>query len=129
MILGARTICLSALLLLLGACGDDDADLTATTTTAPHSFAPTVPPELAGEGVVEDDRCNPAAAVLDDDAYGLMSVLGNLDVGSGPSDSIQCTFALVGRQPQEGDVIAQTFEVTASGEVIEGESKTFPPNE
>lgn len=125
--LGARTICLSVLL-LLGACGDDDTDLTATTTTAPQPVASTVPPDLAGEDVIEDDRCDPAVAVLNDDAYGLMAVTEDLDVGSGPSDSVDCTFALVGRQPQEGEVIAQTFEVTSSGEVIEGEPETFPPN-
>jgi hypothetical protein len=102
------------------ACADDGDQATAKTSEPRSSTT-----AASGEGVIVDNRCDPAEAVLDDAAYGLMSVLEDLDTGSGPSDSVECTFLLVGRTPHDGDVISHTFEVTPDGEVVEGASETL----
>ena len=86
-----------------------------------------MPPELANQDVIEDDRCDPAEDVLDDDDFRLVSVLEDLDVGTGPSDSVTCLFALVGRTPEEGEVVARSYEVTPSG-AVHLEEETVKPS-
>ena len=120
----AWTCLLVAAVGALAGCGDYGATGAGSTTTP--SFIADGQSDVVAAWGIDDDRCDPALAVVAGDGYGLITVVNSFDAGAEASDSVLCTFG-PRQTPKSGEPGERTFEVSQTGSVREqGAAVTVP---